>query len=263
RQDTADVAISTTSTTTTAPAVASSALGCPKPISVAINPTSASVEVSGGTQAFSASVANSLDSTVTWQVNGVAGGRASTEEISAGGVYTAPTAVPSPATVTVTAVSNADTTKTASAQVTVTPMIAVAVSPASPSVAVSATQPFSATVMNSANSAVTWQVNGVAGGNATVGTISSAGAYTAPAAIPSPATVTVTAVSAADTARTGSAQVTITPAASAATSAGSVSGAAGGTSGGGSSGGGDMDALTLLAVALATGAGVWRRRRVV
>ena len=98
RQDTADVAIATTSATTTAPAVASNALGCPKPISVTINPTSASVEASGGAQAFSATVANSLDSTVTWQVNGVAGGSATTGTISAGGVYTAPSAVPSPAT---------------------------------------------------------------------------------------------------------------------------------------------------------------------
>jgi hypothetical protein len=254
------VVISTTSATTTAPAIASNALGCPKPVSVTINPTSASVEASGGTQAFSATITNSLDSTVTWQVNGVAGGSATTGTISAGGVYTAPSTVPSPAAVTVAAVSNADTTKTASAQVTVTPMITVTVSPTSASVAVSVAQPFSATVMNSANTAVSWQVNGVAGGNTTVGTISSAGTYTAPMTVPSPATVTVTAVSAADAARSGSTQVTITPAASAAASAGST-GASGGS--GGSSGGGAMDAMTLFAIALAAGAAVWRRRRVV
>jgi len=264
RQDTADVVISTTSATTNAPAVATNALGCPEPVSVTINPTSATVEANAGTQAFSATIANSLDSTETWRVNGVAGGSATTGTISAAGVYTAPSAVPSPATtVTVTAVSNADTTKSASAQVTVTPMITVAVSPTSASVAVSAAQSFSATVMNSANTAVTWQVNGVAGGNQTVGTISSAGVYTAPTTVPSPATVTVTAVSAADTARSGSTQVTITAAASAATSVSSAGGTSGGSSGGGGSGGGDMDALTLFAVALAAGAAVWRRRRVV
>jgi hypothetical protein len=47
----------------------------------------------------------------------------------------------------------------------------------------------------SSSAAVTWQVNGVAGGSATVGTISATGLYTPPAAIPSPNTVTITAVS--------------------------------------------------------------------
>jgi hypothetical protein len=66
-------------------------------------------------------------------------------------------------------------------------------------------------VQNTSNTAVTWQVNGVTGGNATVGTISSAGLYTAPTVVPSPATVTVTAVSQADPAKSASAQVTVTP----------------------------------------------------
>src|SRR5438477_8256518 len=71
-------------------------------------------------------------------------------------------------------------------------------------------QQFTATVTNTNNTAVTWQVNGVPGGNATAGTISSVGLYTAPAAVPSPATVTVRAVSQADATKSASAQVTIT-----------------------------------------------------
>jgi hypothetical protein len=67
--------------------------------------------------------------------------------------------------------------------------------------------------------------------------------------------VTITAISAADTARSGTAQVTVTPAASAAATSG------GGGSSGGSSGGGALDGLTLLAVALGTLAAAWRRRR--
>jgi len=74
------------------------------------------------------------------------------------------------------------------------------------------TQHVTATVQNTANTAVTWQVNAVSGGNATVGTISSSGLYTAPAVVPSPATVTVTAVSQADATKSASAQVTITAA---------------------------------------------------
>lgn len=51
---------------------------------------------------------------------------------------------------------------------------------------------FTATVTGSTG-AVTWQVNGVTGGNSTVGTITSKGLYTAPAAVPSGTTVTITA----------------------------------------------------------------------
>ena len=56
------------------------------------------------------------------------------------------------------------------------------------------TEQLTATVTNSSNTAVTYQVNGVAGGSSTVGTISSTGLYTPPATIPSPNTVTITAV---------------------------------------------------------------------
>src|SRR3989440_169308 len=86
--------------------------------------------------------------------------------------------------------------------------VIVTIAPMSATVAARGTQQFTATVQNTSNTAVTWQVNGVTGGNATVGTISSSGLYTAPA---SPATVTVTAVSQADTTKSASAQITITP----------------------------------------------------
>jgi uncharacterized protein (DUF1800 family) len=58
-----------------------------------------------------------------------------------------------------------------------------------------ATAQLTATVTNSTSTAVNWQVNGVAGGSTSVGTISSTGLYTPPATIPSPNTVTITAVS--------------------------------------------------------------------
>jgi serine protease len=251
RQDTADVVVSNAAATSSAPANATNALGCPKLVTVAVSPTSASVEANGGTRPFTATVGNTLNSTVTWQVNGVEGGNATVGTISAGGVYTAPAAVPSPATVTVTAVSAADTTKSASAQVTVAPVITVAVSPGGATVIVSSSQMMSATVANSTNMAVTWQVNGITGGNTTAGTISTSGLYTAPATVPSPATVTVTAVSAADSARSGTAQLTI--------SAASITASASGSSGG-SGGGGAMDALTLFAAALVVGAAAMRRR---
>src|SRR5436853_429699 len=86
------------------------------------------------------------------------------------------------------------------------------VTPAAASGQAGRTQTFPATVTNTANKAVSWQVNGITGGNTSVGTISTTGVYTAPATVPSPAMVTVTAVSVADPTRSGSAQVTVTAA---------------------------------------------------
>jgi hypothetical protein len=58
----------------------------------------------------------------------------------------------------------------------------VTITPATASVAEGATQQFTATIANNANPNVTWSVDGIAGGNVTVGTISAAGLYTAPSA---------------------------------------------------------------------------------
>ena len=95
------------------------------------------------------------------------------------------------------------------------------------------TETLTATVGNTVNTQVNWQVDTVTGGNATVGTISTSGVYTVPATVPSPATVTITAVSVADPTRSGSATITITAAQ------------------GGGGGGGALDVLSLLALALA------------
>ncbi len=180
-----------------------------QPVTVSVAPSTATVRT-GATQQFTATVQNSGNTAVTWQVNGLAGGNSTVGTINSSGLYTAPAAVPNPATVTVTAVSQADATKSASATVTVSPAITVSVSPSTATVVTNATQQFTATVQNSSNTAVTWQVSGVAGGNSTVGTINASGLYTAPATVPSPATVTVTAVSQADTTKSASATVTIT-----------------------------------------------------
>src|SRR5689334_16562413 len=89
--------------------------------------------------------------------------------------------------------------------------VTVSVSPSSASVPLSTQKQFTATVSGSSNQAVTWDVNGAVGGNGTVGFIDSvSGLYTAPASVPSPATVTVHASSSAVTpAVAGSAAVTV------------------------------------------------------
>ena len=68
---------------------------------------------------------------------------------------------------------------------------------------------FTATVSNVANTSVTWQVNGVNGGNSTVGTISSAGVFTPPSTIPTANTETVTAASVGAPGVTGTAPIAI------------------------------------------------------
>src|SRR6266849_5065125 len=89
------------------------------------------------------------------------------------------------------------------------PVIMVSVLPASVNLNTNQTQTFTATVTGTTNVAVNWQVNGVAGGNATAGTITATGLYTAPATVPTPATVTVSAVSQADATKSGTASATI------------------------------------------------------
>lgn len=179
-------------------------------VTLAITPTTASVPA-GATLQFMATVANTSDTVVTWQVNGTAGGGPTLGTISSSGLYAAPATVPNPATITVTAVSQADTSVSASASVTITAKASIGISPSSVTVLAGATQQFTSIVTGMSNTAVNWQVNGMTGGNSTLGTISTAGLYTAPATPPSGRTVNVTAVSQADPSMSASASVSIAP----------------------------------------------------
>jgi hypothetical protein len=87
--------------------------------------------------------------------------------------------------------------------------IAVSVTPTAANVRGGAGQPFTATVTGTTNQAVTWSVNGVVGGNATVGLITNAGLYTAPTILTNPNTITVSATSTADAGASGASDVTL------------------------------------------------------
>lgn len=77
--------------------------------------------------------------------------------------------------------------------------ISVSMAPYSQTVQVGGTQQFRAIVSsNGANQGVTWSVGGTGCSGASCGTIDATGKYTAPASVPDPATVTVTATSVAD-----------------------------------------------------------------
>lgn len=83
------------------------------------------------------------------------------------------------------------------------PLISVSVTGAA-NTRLGQTTQFTAVVANSTNQAVTWLVNGTAGGSANDGTVSPTGLYTAPAALPSAGTVTISAQSQALTSASGS-----------------------------------------------------------
>ena len=87
--------------------------------------------------------------------------------------------------------------------------VVVQVSPTSASVPILGTRQFAVSVSGTANTAVTWTVNDLVGGNAVFGTINSAGLFTGPAVPPPGWTVTVKAVSVADPTATGPAVVTV------------------------------------------------------
>jgi hypothetical protein len=193
----------------------------PPPISVAVNPTSASVQVSQSAS-FTATVQNdSANKGVSWSVfgSGCTGATCGTlTNVSTTSVtYYAPASAPGPATVTLQATSIADSTKSASATITVTapPPISVTVNPASASVQVSQSTGFTATVQNdSANKGVSWSLSGTGCTGAACGTLTNVTTtsvtYTAPATAPSAATVTLNATSIADNTKSASATITVT-----------------------------------------------------
>lgn len=111
----------------------------------------------------------------------------------------------------------------------------ISITPAQASVAIGLTAHFQAVVTNS-NSGVTWEVNGIAGGNSAVGTIqgdasvADQGDYTAPSAVPSSNPVSVTAVLASNkNVVSNAASVSVTAAQGLAVSPASTTAAAGTT----------------------------------
>lgn len=169
----------------------------------------------GNKQAFLATVVNVTNTGVTWSVNGVPGGTAAAGTITADGVYTAPADFPSSATssaaVQVTATSGADATKSATSSVTIASDIMIGVSPPAAAVELGATRSFQPTISSGGHpdTAVRWSVSGTACPFA-CGAVDANGNFTAPQILPSPAIVTVTAQSVANSSKTASATVTIT-----------------------------------------------------
>jgi acyl-coenzyme A thioesterase PaaI-like protein len=169
----------------------------PRPVSVTVSPGTLNLPF-GGSAVFAALVTDATNVSVTWSV--LEG--SSCGSVSSTGTYTAPR---SASTCHVVATSAADPTRSGTATVTVTapaPVVAISISPASATLDACRALVFTATVTNSANTAVTWTVTEAGGGTVTNGI------YTAPATA---GTYHVVARSVADTTKTVQGTITVGP----------------------------------------------------
>jgi hypothetical protein len=189
-----------------------------------ILPASASVALDQ-TQSFTASLCSAPGTLIVWDVNAIAGGNAILGTIVATSAttstFTAPENLPVPSSIQIHATAGA---AIASATVAIVSNIALSISPPSISLNLNQRQTFTPAVTNTTNTALTWTVNGIPNGSPSVGQICQTGAnpcqapaipssgnidYLAPATIPAPNPITLTATSAADPSRTANAIVTI------------------------------------------------------
>ncbi len=168
-------------------------------ISIPLVTLSLSPEVSevslGGTQQFSATVANATNTAVTWTVWGPG-------SVDSSGLYTAPATLDADtaASVTATSLADPDLHRSISFTVHTTPTI----TPGSATVPAGATQQFTADVP------VTWGVGGVQGTDpATWGTITADGVYTAPLSPPWTGKINIKAVLKTDPRHYGNAVATV------------------------------------------------------
>jgi hypothetical protein len=179
-------------------------------VSVTVSPNQV-VLATGGQQQFSAHVAGSSNTSVTWSVGGIGCVGGSCGLISSSGLYTAPATIPQNAAITVVAKSVANPTKSGSASLVVQPAssVSVTIQPKTAQVAAGGKLQLSATVTGSTNTAVLWTVSGAGCSGAACGTITSAGVYTAPASLPNPAMVTIRATAMSDPAASATATLTL------------------------------------------------------
>lgn len=169
-------------------------------INVSVSPPNATLYASQS-QLFSASVANTTNTTVTWSIVPSNAG-----SISSSGLYTAPATINTQQMVTVAATSQADPTKSASVNLTLFPPVSVSVAPSNITMYEGQTEQFTSSVTNATNTNVTWTVS-----PSGEGSISSSGLYTAPATVSTQQSITITATSQADTTKTATATVTLAP----------------------------------------------------
>jgi DNA-binding beta-propeller fold protein YncE len=208
------------------------------PVGVTVTPLTPDVPL-GGTLQFQATVTGTPTTSVTWQLclvpsptnaqptvcspattgqtqmpsgfGVITTGQTNTPQ---GGFYTAPATLPPTNDFLVVATSTVNTKIFGETVVHLDSTIRVAITPSTATIAPGDSFTFTANVTSTTNTAVTWEVNGNAGGDVTDGFIVPGGGngntavYTAPIQNP-PATVTITAVSAVDPLESGTATVSV------------------------------------------------------
>lgn len=213
--------VTLTATSVTNPTIfATSTVTIVPAIVVSFSPPAPTNLAPGTTYTLSAIVQNDPASGgVTWSAT-CAAGAGSCGSFSAtqtgsgiGTVFTAPTAPGS--TVVVTATSVTDPTKFASASILIQSTISVAITPAVSSLTLGGTATFGAVIFNDTGDAgVNWTVTCTGGSScgSFLPTHTGSGVpttYTAPTSLPTGGTVTITATSVADTAKSATAVVTL------------------------------------------------------
>lgn len=169
------------------------------PVSLSLNPLNPTIFVNGqqqftATSLYSDGTQLDVTSSVAWTslTSGVA-------TIAAGGLATG---VGTGSSVIQASWANGALTATTTLNVSA---FSVMVTPATASIAISGTQQFGASVSGTTNQAVSWAVDGIMGGNSSVGIITPGGLYSAPPMIGNHA---ITATSQANSASVGTASLT-------------------------------------------------------
>ena len=172
------------------------------PVTIAVN--GSAMVMLGASAQYAAKVSGTSNQTVSWAVNQVAGGNAQLGTITAAGLYTAPAVLPGSGTVAIAAASAAEPGVSSSIAVALQAPAATGVTVTGPSsIYIGTPAQYSAVVAGTQDQSVTWAVNGVAGGNATAGTIAPTGLYMPPAVISVNNAITITATSVATPAVAG------------------------------------------------------------
>jgi hypothetical protein len=179
---------------------------------IAVSITSHPAGVNAGlSYTFTAAVTNTTSTAVTWKISCASVGCSADAigAIAANGTYSAPASAAQAAGVSVTATSVADSSKSDSWTFQLMPPIQVALAPAPSQVTLGFKRQFNASVDNDLdNRGVQWSVGGVRGGNASQGTITSDGVYSAPAGSSEMITA-ITAASVTDPSKSASVRITL------------------------------------------------------
>jgi hypothetical protein len=174
------------------------AVALPRSMQAAVTVSPTAITLAAG-QSLNLNIAGATAQGVKWTVSPAVG--TLTGSLTSA-VYAAPAAVTQSQAVTITATTVATPATSVKTVVTLAPAVTVTVSPASLDMMPNSQQTFSAAVAAAQNTAVTW--------SASLGSISSAGAYVAPM-VNADTTATITATSQAAPAKTASATIRLHP----------------------------------------------------